>query len=162
MLCSDCGKAAEECRPDPMEEDMNYMQNQQEIHEAIKAADDALIALRSADRSLSSAGGWGIWDMFGGGFFSAIMKHGKIDQAQREIEEACAALRRFRDELADVGESLAYDMEVGDFLRFADYFFDGFVADWMVQSKIRQNQRQVQDAIRRVEEIRARLWSMLG
>ena len=37
------------------EDIMGYMQNQQEIHEAICAADDALEALRRADRSLSSA-----------------------------------------------------------------------------------------------------------
>ena len=60
---------------------MGYMQNQQEIHEAICAADDALEALRRADRSLSSASSWGLWDMFGGGFLSTMMKHGKMDDA---------------------------------------------------------------------------------
>ena len=48
-----------------------------------------------------------------------------------------------------------------DFLRFADYFFDGAIADWMVQSKIRQGRRQLQQAIARVEEIRRQLWAML-
>ena len=64
---------------------MGYLQNQQEIHEAICAADDALEALRRADRSLSSASSWGLWDMFGGSFLSTMMKHGKMDDAQREI-----------------------------------------------------------------------------
>ena len=45
----------------------------------------------------------------------------------------------------------------GDFLTFADYFFDGFVADMMVQSRIRDAQRQVDDAIYRVESILSRL-----
>ena len=51
---------------------------------------------------------------------------------------------------------------MGDFLRFADFFFDGFIADWMVQSKIRKGQQQVRQAIRRVEDIRRQLWAMLG
>ena len=141
---------------------MGYMQNQQEIHEAICAADDALEALRRADKSLSSAGNWGIWDMFGGGFLSTMIKHGKMDDAQREIEQARACLRRFSREVADVSGVEALDLDVGGFLQFADYFFDGFVADWMVQSKIRSAQQQLRQAIRQVERIRSKLWSMLG
>lgn len=140
---------------------MNHIINSQEIHEAINAADDALVALRNAEKSLSSAGGWGIWDMLGGGFLSTMMKHGKMDQARRELEEAKAALRRFRKELADLNGTIEINIDTGDFLRFADYFFDGLVADWMVQSKIRQGQRQVQEAIRRVEDVRRKLWAML-
>ena len=148
--------------PSEREDIMGYMQNQQEIHEAICAADDALEALRRADRSLSSAGNWGIWDMFGVGFLSTMMKHGKMDEAQREIEQARACLRRFSREVADVSGVEALDLDVGGFLQFADYFFDGFVADWMVQSKIGKGRKQVQQAIRQVERIRSKLWSMLG
>ena len=99
---------------------MGYMQNQQEIHEAICAADDALEALRRADRSLSSASSWGLWDMFGGGFLSTMMKHGRMDDAQREIEQARACLRRFSREVADVSGVEALDIDVGGFLQFAD------------------------------------------
>lgn len=141
---------------------MGYMQNNQEIHEAINAADDALIALHNAQDSLEGAGNWGIWDMLGGGFFSTMLKHSKIDQAQQELEEARSALRRFRRELADLDRSAEIDLDMGDFLRFADFFFDGFIADWMVQSKIRKGQQQVRQAIRRVEDIRRQLWAMLG
>ena len=141
---------------------MGYMQNNQEIHEAINAADNALIALRNAQDSLEDAGNWGIWDMLGGGFFSTMLKHSKIDQAQQELEEARSALRRLRRELADLDRSAEIELDMGDFLRFADFFFDGFIADWMVQSKIRKGQQQVRQAIRRVEDIRRQLWAMLG
>ncbi|MBQ8506236.1 MAG: hypothetical protein IJ466_02230 [Clostridia bacterium] len=141
---------------------MSNMINQQEIHEAIYAADNALDALRRAEESLASAGNWGIWDMLGGGFFSTIFKHNKLDQAQQEIEEARSALRRFKKELSDLDRSIDLNLDMGDFLRFADYFFDGLVADWMVQSKIRQGQRKVQQAISMVEDIRRQLWAMLG
>lgn len=141
---------------------MNSIFNPQEIHEAIHAADDALIALRSAEDSLAMASGLGIWDMLGGGFFSSLIKHSKIDQAQREIENARAALRRFRSELADLNQAADFDLDVSDFLRFADYCFDDIFSDLMVQSKIRRGHRQVQQAIVQIEEIRAGLWRMLG
>lgn len=141
---------------------MNSIFNPQEIHEAIHAADDALIALRSAEESLAMASGLGIWDMLGGGFFSSLIKHSKIDQAQREIENARAALRCFRSELADLNQAADFNLDVSGFLRFADYCFDDIFSDLMVQSKIRRGRRQVQQAIAQIEEIRARLWRMLG
>lgn len=140
---------------------MNSMQCDREIHEAIHAADDALDALRRAQSCLSSAGNWGILDLLGGSFFSTMFKHDKIERAQAELENARAALRRFRGELADLGRSAEIDLEIGDFLYFADFFFDGAVADWLVQSKIRKGERQVRQAIAQVEEIRRRLWEML-
>lgn len=141
---------------------MSHLINPQEIHEAINAADDALIALRSADKSLSSAGNWGLFDMLGGGFFSTMLKHGKIDQAQQELEEARNAMRRFKNELADLNRAADFDLDMGDFLRFADYFFDGFLADWMVQSKIHQGREKIRQAIYQIENIRRQLWAMLG
>ena len=144
------------------EETIEMNRREQEIHEAIAAADDALYALERAQKSLSSAGTWGIFDMLGGGFFTSIFKHGKLDQAQAELEEARAALHRFSSELADVDREVDLQIDIGEFLRFADFFFDGFVADWMVQSKIRNAERQVKQAIYKVENIRRQLWSMLG
>lgn len=141
---------------------MNDIQNPQEIHEAINAADDALAALRNAEKSLSSAGGWGIWDMLGGGFFSSLMKHSRIEDAQRDLEAARRALARFKNELADLGRVAEINLDMGNLLRFADYFFDNIFSDMMVQSKIRDGQRQVQQAIHQIEEIRRRLWAMLG
>lgn len=141
---------------------MGYIQNPQEIHEAIHAADDALIALRSAERSLSAAGGLGLWDMLGGGFLASFFKHNKIDQAQQEIEQARIALQRFRNELADLNRAADFNLDVGNFLRFADYFFDDVFSDVLVQSKISQGRQQVQQAISQVEEIRRHLWAMLG
>lgn len=141
---------------------MEMNRRQQEIHEAIAAADDALYALERAQKSLGSAGNWGIFDMLGGGFLTSIFKHGKLNQAQKELEEARAALHRFSSELADVDRSVDLRLNIGEFLRFADFFFDGFIADWMVQSKIRDAERQVKQAIYKVDNIRRQLWSMLG
>ncbi len=141
---------------------MGYIQNPQEIHEAINAADEALDALHRADDCLSSAGNWGILDMLGGDFFASLFKHNKLNQAQQALEDARRALRRFSRELADVRQAADFQLDIGDFLSFADFFFDGLISDWMVQSKIRKGRQQVQQAIAYVDGIRARLWEMLG
>ena len=36
---------------------------------------------------------------------------------------------------------------------YSDYFFDGFVVDWMVQDRINNARHQVEEAIRRTEYI---------
>ena len=69
------------------------------------------------------------------------------------MEAAKTDLKRFQRDLKDVNIPLDLRMEVGSFLSFADFFFDGFVADYLVQSKISEAKEQVSDAIIRVEQI---------
>lgn len=130
-----------------------------EIREAIDAADEALDHLYSARRCLDSAGNWGLLDMIGGGLLSGFMKHSKMSDAEHEIDEARYALQKFSRELRDV--SGYSSIHIGEFLTFADFFFDGFVADILVQSKISDGKRQCDEAIRRVESIRAELQDKL-
>ena len=124
-----------------------------EMKEAMDAGERALSSLRKAQEKLNSAGNWGLFDMFGGGLFSTIMKRSKMDDAQQLMEAAKSDLKRFQRELKDVNIPLDLRMEVGSFLSFADFFFDGFVADYLVQSKISDAKAQVSDAIIRVEQI---------
>ena len=124
-----------------------------EMKEAMDAGERALLSLRSAQEKLNSASNWGLLDMFGGGFFSTIIKRSKMDDAQRLMEAAKSDLRRFQKELKDVNIPLDLRMEVGSFLSFADFFFDGFLADYLVQSKISEAKEQVSDAIFKIEQI---------
>lgn len=124
-----------------------------EMKEALDAGERALSSFRNAQEKLNSAGNWGLFDMFGGGLFSTIMKRSKMDDAQQLMEAAKPDLKRFQRELKDVNIPLDLRMEVGSFLSFADFFFDGFVADYLVQSKISEAKEQVSDAIIRVEQI---------
>ena len=48
-------------------------------------------------------------------------------------------------------------LNCGDFLTFADFFWDGVVADWLVQSKINEARSQVEQAIPQVEQILSNL-----
>lgn len=133
------------------------MDQLREIDEAVRAADDALAYLRRAARSLGSARNYGVWDILGGGLIVTMLKHSKLDKARVEMENARDAMRRFSDELRDVEALPDVELDIGDFLTLADYFFDGFLADVMVQGHIRQAQEQVARAIRQVERIRDKL-----
>lgn len=124
-----------------------------EMAEAIWAGERALTSLKTAQNQLNGARNWGLFDMFGGGMLSSMIKHSKINDASRCMENAKRDLQVFQRELRDVNIPLDLRMEVGSFLSFADFFFDGFVADYLVQSKISEAREQVDDAIRMVENI---------
>ncbi len=130
-----------------------------EIREAIDAADNALYHLEAARKYLGSAGNWGLLDLFGGGFISGLVKHSKMADAENEIEAAKNALQSFSKELRDV--SGYSSIHISEFLTFADFFFDGFLADVLVQSKISEAKQQCDDAIYQVERIKRDLESRL-
>ena len=127
--------------------------NKVEIEEAIVAGKRALDSLYEAQSRLDSAKGWSWFDVLGGGFLSDMIKHGKMQEASDCIEEAKYNLDRFQKELRDVDMALDLRIEVGGFLSFADVFFDGFVADMLVQSKIEDARRRISEAIHMVENV---------
>ena len=139
---------------------MNDTVLDKEIDEAIRAADYALECLHNADDHLNSASNWGLVDLFGGGLLTTLFKHSKINDAHEELMEAKWALKEFSKELADVDKRIDLNIDIGSFLTFADYLFDGLIADMMVQSRISEAKRQVARAIKQVEEIKEILEEM--
>ena len=133
---------------------------EKEKREAIEARYRALDSLHVAENNLNSAKNWGLVDMFGGGFLSTMLKHSKIDQSKQNMEQVKYDLRNLSRELNDVNMVCNLNINTNDFLAFADYFFDGFVVDWMVQDRINNAKRQVEEAIRRTENIINQLRSM--
>ncbi|NLC11364.1 MAG: hypothetical protein GX767_03815 [Firmicutes bacterium] len=69
--------------------------NQKELTEAIEAGKHALKLLQKVRDSLSSAQGWSIWDMLGGGLIATAVKHSRIDDARKHVHDAQQALHRF-------------------------------------------------------------------
>lgn len=131
--------------------------DERELAEAKKAADTALRALEEARDYLSSARNWGIADILGGGFLTTLIKRGKMDDAERCLMRARNAMNRLAEELADLPGAR---LEAGDFLEFADYFFDGAIADFLVQSRIKRTLEQTEEAMRRVRRVREQLRAM--
>lgn len=135
--------------------------NIKEIKEAIAAGNSAQIALEKVIKSLESAKGWGIWDMFGGGFLVTAAKHSKLDKAKEQAQHAQRMLSVFNRELSDINLPTDINIEIGSFVTFADYFLDGLMADWFVQGKIRDSLDKANDTYDRVNKILNTLQSRL-
>lgn len=128
-----------------------------ELQEAIQAGYNALSDISSIESALSSAEGWGTWDVFGGGLISDMAKYSHLDDAQQQINGLQRSLSRFRTELADVDIRTGIQVEVDSFLRFADYFFDNIFTDWAVLDRIRRTQSQIHEVDGSVRTILYRL-----
>lgn len=122
-----------------------------ELQEAIFAGNDALVSLERALHNLDNAEGYGTWDLLGGGLLADLAKHSELDNSKKEIETAQNKLRRFKTELADVSINSEIHIETEGFAKFADFFFDGLISDWFMQSKINASQESVISVINQVE-----------
>ncbi|MDF3000334.1 MAG: hypothetical protein K0Q48_453 [Bacillota bacterium] len=131
----------------PLEKQLGIVESQiRELDEAIRAGHAVQRQIESIADSLDSAEGWGTWDMLGGGLISTMAKHSHLDEAQTSVEYLQKLLSRFRTELADVSlDANLGTMNTDGFIRFADYFFDGLIADWTVLSQIHASQERVQE-----------------
>lgn len=130
---------------------MNTLEN--DITEAIFAAEDALQHLYQAKKYLKKASNWGIFDIFAGGFITSMIKHNHINNAQDEIQYAKVALENLSRELQDVDNYIKVDIEIDTFVKLTDYFLDNFISDLFVQSKITSASKQVDEAIYETENV---------
>ena len=122
---------------------------------ALYAGERALASLREARNVLSGAKTWGLLDIiFGHSGFTGFMKHSNVDKARRVLEDARRDLMDFRDELQYLPE---VNINIDGFLTFADFFFDGFIVDIIVQSRINETIKQLDEAISRTQSVLASL-----
>lgn len=132
-----------------------------ELDEAIAAGNAAMEQIDGIAECLGKAEGWGTWDLLGGGLISDMAKHSNLDEAQDGAEHLQVLLSRFHTELADVrADARLGDVNVDGFLRFADFFFDGLIADWSVLSRIRDSQESVFEVKRQVGSALTKLADM--
>ena len=136
--------------------------DQREIREAVQAGEAALRSLERAKEKMGSAKNWGIFDMMGGGLFSSLFKHSKIDRASADIEEAKRQLAVFKRELEDVSISEDFSVGIGDGLRFIDTFLDNVFADVVVQSRINSAIERLDKVSGQVRGILTKLYSLLS
>ena len=115
-----------------------------EIQEALYEGRSVLSQVDSILDSLDKASGWAKWDTFGGGgLVSDMAKHDHLQTAQEKIRDLQWGLKSFKAELADVEIHADIKVTIDDFLKFADYFFDGIFADWAVLDKISESKSKV-------------------
>lgn len=124
-----------------------------ELDEAINVGNETLDSLEKVLSSLKSASNWGTWDLLGGRMIATAIKHSRIDEARMSVHRVQQLLRRFQEELAEVEREPDIAIEIGSFATFADYFFDGLIADWVVQSRIEsslENVVRMEDRVRKI------------
>ncbi len=144
---------------DLSEKQAGLQSDRKEVQEAIDAGQALVSTLDGVIGSLRSAEGWGTWDMLGGGFLADLGKHSRIDDAREQVHQAQELLRRFRRELTDVQTGENFLIDISSFDTFADFFFDGLIVDWIVQSKIQTSLDRTYQVRQRVADILQRLES---
>ena len=130
-----------------------------ELKEAIEAGEAASAGLDGVVGSLKSARNWGTFDMLGGGLIATAVKHSQIDRARESVHDVQQSLRIFQRELADVDARTDIEIDISSFATFADYFFDGLIIDWVVQSKIG---RSLDSAVRVAERVHSVVRQLQG
>jgi hypothetical protein len=132
-----------------------------EISEAITAGKIVIAGMNEIIDSLESAEGWGLWDLLGGGMLSTAVKHSRINDARASVIDVQNNVSQFKRELTDVQKKIDLKIDIGELASFADFFFDGLIIDWLVQSKIeasleqsKKAQKMIVQAVKEIEDLK--------
>ncbi|MEL6863007.1 MAG: hypothetical protein AAFP19_01250 [Bacteroidota bacterium] len=137
-------------------EDLRYARR--EVSEAIDAGRKAEQLLHEMLGLLKRARNWGNWDMMGKKRMASYLKQSTIDKARERAHHARYLLSVFEDELRDVFRDVRrmdFSLQIGDFNRFTDIFFDNLISDWIIQ-------RKIHNALSTVSSVRDRVVRLLG
>ena len=126
---------------------------QKELSEAIEAGEHAISALQTMIATLESAAGMGMWDMIGGGMFTTMLKHEKLDEVRGHADTVRRAMSYFQTELSDVSFLEIPDLQLSEFTVFADYFCDNIFVDMFVQNQINATQDNANKTLEGIEEL---------
>lgn len=126
-----------------------------EINQAISAGNNVINKANNVLNYLSDARLWGMFDMFSNrSFFSSIIKHSKINDAETAMNELKYAVDRFNDELDDIKVyGNINGVNIDEFLKFLDIFCDNFFVDLYAITKISDARTQVESLINEVNNI---------
>lgn len=123
------------------------------IKTARSVAKDALSLLGYVEKHLKSARNWGVYDLFGGGFFVSWIKHGRIKKADALLEQVSLTLEDLQRALCEVYIGLEPQINISGFERFMDIAFDNVISDWLVQSKIVDSLSEVRQVQADIKEV---------
>ena len=116
-----------------------------ELEEALDVGYKAYDIVDEIVKELEEAHKLAEWDTFMDSFLIDIQKQEHIKNAKDGIEDLRHELRRFKTELADVDMEVDIQIEIDDFSKFADWFFDNIFTDWNIKEKIENSQAQALD-----------------
>lgn len=131
-----------------------------EIKEAESACSQTIRSIHIATKELVDAKAFGTWDLLGGGLVATMAKRNHMDRAQAAINDVNYKLKRLKKELSDINESVSLEIQMDNYLSFADYFFDGIFVDMMVQNKINEAHAKVSRLKNDMDSMHKRLKKM--
>ena len=132
------------------------LQYAKEVGEAHLAGEESLRSLDTVLKHLGNALRWANMDMMQGRRNRSYDYHKRsaIDHAMQAANQARRSLDRFAQELSDIKVALGnYDLNIGDWGRFTNLFFDNMITDWIVQNQISNTKNAVSgvaDKVRRI------------
>lgn len=135
--------------------------DRKEINDALVIVNQILPLLNDAKSQFRSARNWGFLDVLGGGFIVDLVKHSKLGNAANIMNRINYLLMDLQRELKDIRIPTDYSMNTATFATFADFVFDGALADIYMQSKIMSSLSQVEELERRLLELKNRLYAMM-
>ena len=136
-----------------LEEDGRQLRKlKKELTEARDAGNVVMEQIDQILKTLSKASTWGTVDLLGGGFFADMAKYDHLDNAQEELQDLRRQLNWFSKELKDVDAEINISAEFDGGFRFADFAFDGLLADSIALRKIDRIKNQVEDVAYQVQK----------
>lgn len=131
-----------------------------EVAEALAAGDHALHTTKLILLKLEDANEWGLWDLIGGETISTLIKHSYLDEAEELVRTLQKELRQFKTELADTEIIADIQVDMDEFLLFADIFFDSLFTDIAALGHIQQCKEKTQEVKDQIEILLKKLQVM--
>lgn len=136
------------------------MNNLQQVNDAISLTNQIIPLVEDAENKLKSARNWSFIDVFGGGLLTDLIKHSKINNASRSMDQVNYLMQQLKNVLGSIQVPADYRMQIGGFSTFGDFLFDGAVFDVYMLSKIMSSINQVSDLKNRLYRLRNTLTNM--
>ena len=116
-----------------------------ELEEALDVGYRAFDLVEAIISDLQEAYNWAETDIYVNSYWIDIQKHAHINNAEDVIQDLRDELRRFKTELADVHIEGDIQIEMDDFSKFADCFFDNIFFEWEIKDKIGNSLSQAEE-----------------
>lgn len=133
------------------------MDRKKELQEAKDAANKIIEKIDRAMDYLDSAEFWGMWDIFGGDFFSSLKKRNKIEEANECIKDIVDSVKVLNKELKDVDMVLPEEISNTMNDRTFDIWLDNIFTDLRVQEEIKDAMKELREFKNGIEDLLIRL-----
>ncbi|MBQ7905072.1 MAG: hypothetical protein IJ361_04860 [Spirochaetaceae bacterium] len=134
--------------------------NLKEINDVQEIIDEILSLIDEAETKFNKARNWGFFDILGGGFITDLFKHSNLDSASDIMNKINYLLKDLQRELDEVVTPTDFSMNTNTFASFADFIFDGVLADAYMQSKIMSSLKELKNLRSTLLSLKSKLSSL--